>query len=67
MSNKPTRDEVLDAFEVLIRAEARQLRPTLDSVFEAGFRDGVETMRRQQMVSGSWDSISDEPINVPVV
>lgn len=62
MKDRPGRDEVLDAYDILIRAEATQLRSALDAVYESGFREGVKAMQKQQMVSGSWDNMP-----VPIV
>jgi len=42
----PTRDEVLDAYHVLMRAGLkRNLRATLDAVYEAGHEAGVKLGR----------------------
>lgn len=41
-STKPSRDQVLDAFDVLHRAGARpNLRSLLDAVYEAGYVEGI--------------------------
>lgn len=43
----PTRDEILDAYDVLIRANVKQLRPALDGVYEAGYADAVRTLGKK--------------------
>lgn len=55
MIDKPGRDEVLDAYDILIRGEAVQLRPALDAVFEAGFRDGVKSMQKQRANAANYE------------
>lgn len=56
MENKIGRDEILDAYAILIQHGQHQLRPMLDSVYEAGFAEGVKMARREAARSGSWEA-----------
>lgn len=45
--DKPSRDELLDAYDVIIRESPQSLRAKLDCVYESGFAEGVAMMRKQ--------------------
>jgi hypothetical protein len=47
MDEKPSPDEMLDAYDALVRSEAMRLRLALDGAYQAGFRAGVTAIQAQ--------------------